>query len=102
MGNTVNTPEIKRFIKENSSLFWYVRESEKKNISLPFLVETILNYGDLKMVKKLFDLLGIDTVANIFYRQISVKRKNYFPQVSHFFDEYFKRHAQRNSYQTTK
>lgn len=101
MKKETNTPEIKRFISENSSLFWYVRESEKENISLPFLVETILNYGDIKSVKKLFDLLDIDTVADIFYQQISGRRTNYFPQVAYFFYEYFKRHLQRDSLKTT-
>lgn len=101
MKSATNSPIIKTFIRENSSLFWYVRESEKENISLPFLVETILNYSDMKSVKKLFDLLGIDTVADIFYRQISGRRTNYFPQVAHFFDEYFKRHIQRDPLQTT-
>lgn len=101
MKKETNTPEIKRFISENSSLFWYVRESEKENISLPFLVETILNYGDIKSVKKLFDLLDIDTVADIFYQQISGRRTNYFPQVAYFFYEYFKRHVQRDSLKTT-
>lgn len=101
MKKETNTPEIKRFINENSSLFWYVRENEKENISLPFLVETILNYGDIKSVKKLFDLLDIDTVADIFYQQVSGRRTNYFPQVAYFFYEYFKRHVQRDSLKTT-
>lgn len=30
---STNTPQIKQFIKENSSLFWYTPESEKENIS---------------------------------------------------------------------
>ena len=47
---------IKTFIQENSVLFWYIPEEEKQNISIEFLIETILNYGDEKSVKKLFDL----------------------------------------------
>ena len=65
----INTPEIKQFIKENSSLFWWIKEGEKENISQEFLVETILNYGDIKSVKKLFKLIGINKVAEIFYKQ---------------------------------
>jgi hypothetical protein len=63
-----NSPEIKQFIKENSSLFWYFKEEEKENIDHEILVEFILNFGDEKSVKKLFDLLGIDYVADIFYK----------------------------------
>jgi len=96
----MNSPEIKEFIKENSSLFWYIEDSEKQNISIGFLIETILNYGDEKSVKKLFDLVGINKVAEIFYKQTSRKRVNYHKRTVHFFKLYFKRHAQRNSVKT--
>lgn len=94
----MNSPEIKQFIKENSSLFWYIKESEKENISHEVLIEFILNYGDEKSVKKLFDLLGIEEVAKIFYKQthkqgIAAKRINYLPLVLNFFDLYFKKHV---------
>lgn len=96
----MNSPEIKEFIKENSSLFWYIKEEEKQNISIGFLIETILNFGDEKSVKKLFDLVGINKVAEIFYKQTSGKRVNYQKRTVHFFNLYFKRHAQRNSVKT--
>ena len=95
----MNTPEIKEFIKENKGLFWYIKESEKENISHGVLVEFILNYGDEKSVKKLFDLLGLEYVAKIFYEQthkegpIASKRVNYFKRTAHFFNLYFKRHV---------
>jgi hypothetical protein len=92
----MNSPEIKAFIKENSSLFWYFKEDEKENISPEVLVEFILNYGDEKSVKKLFVLLGIDVVADIFTKQTSGKRLNYFPQVIHYFNLYFEKHAHGN------
>jgi len=100
MKSTTNTPGIKTFIKENSSLFWYIKEEEKQNISIEFLIETILNFGDEKSVKKLFDLVGINKVAEIFYKQTSGKRVNYHKRTVHFFNLYFKRHAQRNSVKT--
>jgi hypothetical protein len=93
----MHNKEIREFIKENSSLFWHISEKEKENISLEFLVETILNYGDEKSTKELFELAGINKVADIFYNHISGKRVNYFPQVINFFDLYFQRHAQRNT-----
>lgn len=89
----MNSPEIKLFIKENSSIFWYVKESEKENISHEVLVEFILNYGDKRAVKKLFALLNINKVAEIFYSQISRERVNYFEPVRNFFDLYFKHHV---------
>ena len=92
----MNNPKIKEFIQENSSLFWYTPEEEKENISLNFLVETILNYGNEKSIKKLFELLGINEVAEIFYKQISRQRINYHKRTVNFFELYFKRHAQGN------
>ena len=85
--------EIKEFIRENSSLFWYIKEEAKEKISIDLLVETILNYGNEKGVKKLFDLVGIKKVAKIFYKQISGNRVNYQPRTVHFFDLYFKKNA---------
>jgi len=86
--------DIKHFIRENEALFWGVKPDERENISLNVLVETILNYGNEKRVKTLFDLIGVKTVADIFFRQISGKRSNYHQRTKHFFRLYFKRHAQ--------
>lgn len=76
-----NAPEIKEFIYDNSSLFWCIKEEEKENIDIKFIVEQILNNGDEKNIKKLFELAGIDRAASIFYEQTSSKRIriNYFP-----------------------
>ena len=86
--------EIKKFIQENSSLFWSIRPEEKVNISVNALVEAVLNYGNEKSVKRLFDLISIKKTAHIFYQQISGKRSNYNKRTKHFFQLYFKRHAQ--------
>ena len=85
--------EINQFIQENSSLFWWIKPEEKMDISINALVEAVLNYGNEKSVKKLFDLIGLQTVANIFHRQISGKRPNYYQRTKHFFQLYFKKHG---------
>jgi len=91
----MNSQEIKAFIRENASLFWYTPEDKKEEISHEFLVETILNFGDEKSVKKLFDLLGLEYVAEIFYKQTNRQRVNYFKRTAYYFDLYFRKHAQR-------
>jgi len=91
--NIFNKDEIKKFIHENSSLFWWVKPEEKENISLNALVETILNYGDEKSVNKLISLVGIKTVASVFMAQISGKRSNYNKRTKHYFTMYFKKHV---------
>ena len=92
----MNSPEIKAFIRENSSLFWYTPEDKKEEISPEFLVETILNYGDLMMVKELFGLLGIKKVAEIFFHSITLsdRRKGNFHELTvNYFTLLFKRYA---------
>lgn len=94
----MHTPNMKNFIHENSHLFWWVPDQKKKELSLNAIVEQVLNYGDENNVKALFDLLGVEHVAQIFYRQIASPRCNYFPQVINFFTLYFQRHVQKDSH----
>ena len=97
LSNTVqNASEIKDYILEHSELFWYTPEDQKKNISKEFLVETILNYGDLTAVKQLITLLGIKTSAQIFFDSIhmSERRKwNYKKLTINYFTHFFNRYA---------
>ena len=89
----MNSSEIKKFIHDHRNLFWYTPEEKKEEISLTLVVETILNYGNLESVKKLFKLIGIKKTSEIFKEQINNKRNNYFLPVKNFFELYFKRHA---------
>jgi len=84
---------IKMFIKKYSYLFWWVKESEKENINLKAVVEAVLNYGDKQCVKRLFELVGIRKVAEIFYQDTNRERVNYYPEVVNFFNLYFKRNV---------
>ena len=88
-----NDPEIKAFIREHSSLFWYTPEDQKENISLELLVETILNYGDMDAVRKLCSLLGVSETARIFFGAEGRKKLNYYPEVYSFFSLVFKKYA---------
>ena len=90
---SVNSEEIKSYIRERRDLFWYTKEDQKEKISLDFLVETILNYGSLEDAKKLFELIGIKDTAAIFFKNSIKDRQNYLPKVKNFFTLYFNRHA---------
>jgi len=90
---TKHNKQIKRFINDHSNLFWYIKQDAKQSISTEFLVETILNYGELKDVKKLLELLGTKRTAEIFFKQTRNRRCNYFPKVKNYFALYFDRHA---------
>jgi hypothetical protein len=91
-----HSEEIKQFIRDHSSLFWYIKPEAKERISLEFLVETILSFGTISNVKRLFELLGTEKAAEIFYKQISGRRINYQPRTKHFFKLYFDRHVQKH------
>ena len=92
-GVRMDRKKLKALIRENSGLFWWIKPEERENIELPFLVESVLSYGDEESVRELFQIVGTKTVAEIFRRQISGNRPNYHPRTMHFFKLYFDRHA---------
>ena len=95
----MNSPEIKAFIRENSHLFWYTPEDKKEEISPEYLVETILNYGDIVAIKKLFAYYGVKKVSEIFFDSINMsnRRKGNFHELTiNYFTLFFKRYALRN------
>jgi hypothetical protein len=93
---TQHSPMVKAFIRKHSSLFWYTPEDKKEDISEAFLVETILNYGDLQSVIELISLLGLKKTSDIFINSINQsdrKRGNYHELTLNFFTLMFKAHA---------
>ena len=70
----MNSPELKAFILENSSLFWYTPQDKKEDIGPELLVETILNYGDINAVRKLFKIMGIQKVSEVFFSSINLSQ----------------------------
>jgi hypothetical protein len=89
----MNSPEIKAFIREHSHLFWYTPEDKKEDISQEFLVETILNYGQIDDIKKMFSILGIKKTAQIFFSAEGRKVLNYYPEIYNYFTLLFKKYA---------
>jgi hypothetical protein len=93
-GVVMNSPEVKAFIRENRNLFWYTPEDMKEDISPEFLVETILNYGDLENIRKLIRILGLKETTEIFFSARGRKKMNYYPEIYNFFSLLFSRYAQ--------
>ena len=83
--------DLKKFMMARKHLVWYVKNPE--NLDLESIVEHTLNYGDWDDVQTLIKIAGIKNVAEIFKKQTSRFRTNYRPQVSHYFNLYFKAHA---------
>ncbi len=91
-----NKNEIQVLINEYSHLFWYTPPNEKENIDEDQLVETILNYGDEKAIKRMIEIMGMNRVADIFKKHITTsnrRKNNYHELVANYFQLYFSRHA---------
>lgn len=93
----MNRPEIKKIIREHSSLFWYTPEDKKEEISNELLVETIFNYGNINDVKKLIDIMGIDKLSEVFAGLHGRKKLNFYPEMYNFFSMLIKRYANSNT-----
>jgi hypothetical protein len=96
----MNSPEIRKYIKKYSHLFWHIPANKKKDISEDLLVETVLNYGSWDAIKSLFNTIGLEKTARIFYGTINSserRKRNYHELTLNFFTLYFKRHAPRSS-----
>ena len=92
----VNSQKIKDYINERNDLFWYSPEPKSETVTNDQLVETILNYGSWNDVQELFNVLGVNNAAQIFFSSInkSERRKsNYFETVTNYFTLYFNRYA---------
>lgn len=95
----MNSPEIKAFIRRHSSLFWYIPEDKKEDISNDVLVEFILNYGDLETIKELLSIIGVESVARTFFESINLSERrkgNYNELTLNFFSIFFNKYAQGN------
>jgi len=89
----MNSPEFKDFIRSHSSLFWYIPEDKKEDLSPDVIVEFILNYGSIEDVKTMIRILGVKETAKIFFAAQERRKLNYYPEIYNFFSIYFKRYA---------
>jgi hypothetical protein len=83
--------DIHDFIKQKPYLVWHVKNLD--NLSEESIVEHTLNYGDFDDVRKLFEILTIEKVAEIFRKQIKKKRSNYTPKVKNYFTLLFNKYV---------
>jgi hypothetical protein len=79
------------FVKKRKHLFWSTKNYD--GLSNGAVIETVLNYGDMKDFRELISALGIQEVAKIFHEQINRSRVNYRPEVKNYFQLYFRKYA---------
>jgi hypothetical protein len=90
--------QLADFITSRRELVWYV--GDPSALSEESVVEAILNYGTWQDVQKLIDILGLQTVADIFREKSKpskIGRKNYFPDVVNYFNLYFDKYAPQHA-----
>jgi hypothetical protein len=100
MQTTINSPEVKTFIRKHSELFWYIPDDKKENISHDVLVEFILNYGEMEAVRELFSILGVEVAAGHFHKSVNLSERrkgNYHELTLNYFTLLFDRYALSNS-----
>jgi hypothetical protein len=85
--------EVKKFIDDHNDLFWYSPAPKSETVSDELLVESLLNYGTWEEVHDLFKVVGLQSVAAIFWGMKGRKKLNYFPEIHHYFDLYFKKYV---------
>jgi hypothetical protein len=85
---------IESFVKEKPYLFWYIKDVS--GLSNDSIIEHTLNYGDFDDFKKILEIMGIESIAQIFRNQLKNKRNNYRPEVKNYFTLYFDKYAPRD------
>lgn len=94
----MNSPEVKAFIRKHSSLFWYIPEEKKEDISNELLVETIFNYGTLDDVRELINILGLKQINSVFFGLKGREKLNYYPEIYNYFYLMLSNYAPRDSF----
>lgn len=84
------------FIADRRHLVWHVKDPRK--LDNDAIVEAVLNYGTWEDVQIMIEILGIDTVAEVFERRSNQRRSNYHPLTKHYFHLYFQKYAPRYSH----
>jgi len=92
----MRSESIKDFIRQHAELFWYSPDDKGESVTDALLVEQILNYGSLEDVKELFQVMGVNRVAEVFFESISQserRKNNYSPITVNYFTLLFDRYV---------
>jgi hypothetical protein len=89
------TYELKSFLQKRPYLCWWVKDIEK--LSERAAVEATLNNGDWPEVQELIKIMGVEKVAQIFFKESGKTRQNYHKRTKNFFSLYFKKYALKDT-----
>jgi hypothetical protein len=87
---------LKAYIRQRGELFWYSPGDKGEAVSDELLVEHILNYGTMDDVQELFRVMGLQRVAEVFFKSVNLserRKNNYSPVSLNYFTLLFNRYA---------
>ena len=88
--------DFRDIIRQKPYLLWWVRDYDALNKDA--VVEAVLDQGDWEELQEIVEILGRQRVAEIFFEQMSSKRRNYSDKRASFFQNYFSEYARGNSH----
>lgn len=91
MRHSTKFARIRNIIKNKPYLVWYTGNID--SLSEESIFEHVLNYGNWEDVQEFIKSMGINESLQIFKKLAGQKRPNLRPEIRHFFNLYFKKHA---------
>jgi len=92
----MRSEKLKQYIRDRGVLFWYSPADKGETVSDELLVEHILNYGTMDDVRELFQVMGLQRVAEVFFRSVNMserRKNNYTPVSLNYFNLLFNLYA---------
>jgi hypothetical protein len=89
--NPITFSQYKRLVAPRPWLWWDVADTSR--LSMESVVEGILTRGDWPDFLEAVEVLGMEQVREVFFRQIKRQRNTYRIQTRNLFQRYFERHA---------
>lgn len=70
--------------KSNKSLFWDIPEGKISDLSNEAVIERLVNYGDFDTFKKIFQVMNIEVLVDVFKTILNKKRSNIRPAAANY------------------
>ncbi len=85
---------LQNFIANRPYFVWWT--GDPTHLSDEAIIEATLTSGNWDDVQEMLRLVGMESAARVFRKQVSSPRSNYSSKTRHFFTLYFDAHAPRN------
>lgn len=83
--------KVQDIIIQKPYLSWYTKDNT--NLSEASVLEHVLNYGNWEDVQSFIKVFGLVASAELFHQIADKPRTNLRPEIKHYFNLYFEKHA---------